>query len=285
MSALEYDPSQKALYHPEAHPSIFSSVPNRDDLALAVEASRLAYLRAENDGHDKVTLVAALAAQRYGQPVLFNHAPTGSEGFGTLRDDGYALLALRGTQIDRIKDLITDVQVMRVTWPLGTGEVHSGFAKAALGLWPAIHEWLEETARKRISLTITGHSLGAAIATLLALPAKANLLVTLGSPRVGDPDFIRSLSTHKNLRIARLVDCCDVVTELVPASLGFEHTTGLGYIDRHGILQTSISAEHRENDQVKARIDYLLHYAPHAENVFLRDWADHSPINYVRAFW
>lgn len=285
MLALEYDPSQNALYHPEAQPSFFASVPTRDPLSLAVEAARLAYLRFEDVQSDKPILATLLCAQGFGPPVLFRHAPTDSEGFGTLRDDGSALLALRGTQIDHIKDVISGAQVVRMAWPLGPGKVHSGFAKAALGLWPLIQKWLDDTAHQRTSLTITGHGLGAAIATLLAEPARADFLVTLGSPRVGDHDFTQGLSAHKKLRIARLVDCCDVVTELVPASLGFDHVHGLAYIDRYGVMQTSFSAALIHQDQQKARFDYLTRYAHGAENVFLREWADHSPINYVRAFW
>jgi hypothetical protein len=127
--------------------------------------------------------------------------------------------------------------------------------------------------------------LGAAIATLLAVPASADFLVTLGSPRVGDPDFTEHVSANKRLRVARLVDCCDVVTELVPASLGFGHIQGLGYIDRYGVIQGDLSPTLIHQDQQKARFDYLARYADNAENMFLRDWADHSPINYVRAFW
>lgn len=285
MSALEYDPSQTALYHPEAQPSVFASVPAQGDLSLAVEAARLAYLRTEESDAARLTLKITLSSQGFGQPEYFRHGPTGSEGFGTLRDDGSALIALRGTQIDRIKDLISDVQVMRMTWTLRHGQVHSGFAKAALGLWPSIQTWLDDTAHQRTSLTITGHSLGAAIATLLAEPAGADLLVTLGSPRVGDPDFTQGLAAQKKLRVMRLVDCCDVVTELVPASLGFDHVHGLGYIDHNGVLQASFSEAQILEDQEKARVDYLMRYARHPENVFLRDWADHAPINYVLAFW
>lgn len=285
MLALEYDPSQTALYHPEALPSLLGTLPARDDLTLAVEASRLAYLRFEDVHTGRPALATLLSVQGFGKPVVFRHTATDSEGFGAMRKDGSALIALRGTQIDHINEVLSDDQVVRMAWPLGSGKVHSGFARAALGLWPSIENWLNETARQRTSLTITGHSLGAAIATLLAEPAGANFLVALGSPRVGDADFTEHVSANAHLRVARLVDCCDVVTELVPASLGFEHIHGLGYIDRYGIIQENLSPTLIHQDQQKARFDYLARYADNAENVFLRDWADHSPINYVRAFW
>lgn len=237
MLALDYDPSQTALYHPEALPSLLGSQPARDDLTLAVEAARLAYLRFEDVHTGRPALATLLSVQGFGQPVIFRDPATDSEGFGALRKDGSALIALRGTQIDHINAVLSESQVVRMAWPLGSGKVHSGFANAALGLWPSIKKWLEETAHQRTSLTITGHSVGAAIATLLAEPANADFLVALGSPRVGDPDFTEHVSANTRLRVARLVDCCDVVTELVPASLGFEHIQGLGYIDRYGVIQ------------------------------------------------
>ncbi|MGV8918767.1 MAG: lipase family protein [Pseudomonas sp.] len=283
--ALDYDPSQTALFHPETQPSLFGAVPTHDDLTLAVEAARLAYLRFDEPPPGKPSLATLLAAQGFAAPTLFRHTPTDSEGFGALRQDGSALLALRGSQINHIKDVISETQVVRMRWPLGQGKVHSGFAKAALGLWPSIEHWLKSTAHRRTSLTITGHSLGAAIATLLAVPANADVLVALGSPRVGDPDFTEHLRANQRLRVVRLVDCCDVVTELVPANLGFEHVHGLGYIDRYGIRQEAFSANLIHQDQQKARFDYLTRYAVDERNVFLREWADHSPINYLRAFW
>lgn len=285
MMALEYDPSQTALYHPEALPSLLGSLPARDDLTLAVEAARLAYLRFEDVHTGRPALATLLSVQGFGKPVIFRSTATDSEGFGAMRKDGSALIALRGTQIDHINEVLSDDQVVRMAWPLGAGRVHSGFATAALELWPVIEQWLNLTARHRTSLTITGHSLGAAIATLLAEPAGADFLVALGSPRVGDPDFTEHMCVNTHLRVARLVDCCDVVTELVPASLGFEHIHGLGYIDRYGVMQDDPSPALIHQDQQKARFDYLARYADNAENVFLRDWADHSPINYVRAFW
>lgn len=63
-------------------------------------------------------------------------------------------------------------------------------------------------------LTVTGHSLGGALATLCAVDLAANTafsspsLYTYGSPRVGDPAFAKACSTyvHKSCRIANLFD-------------------------------------------------------------------------------
>lgn len=64
------------------------------------------------------------------------------------------------------------------------------------------------------TLYITGHSLGAALATLCTIDIAANtpftspILYTYGSPRVGDPDFAKAFKTlvPNSFRIANLFD-------------------------------------------------------------------------------
>jgi hypothetical protein len=65
------------------------------------------------------------------------------------------------------------------------------------------------------SILITGHSLGAGLATLAAaaLRERHPRLITFGSPRVGDADFARSIAADS---VARFVNCCDLVTRVPP---------------------------------------------------------------------
>jgi pimeloyl-ACP methyl ester carboxylesterase len=90
--------------------------------------------------------------------------------------------------------------------------VHQGFARAYATVHDAIRE---ELARHGGTLLITGHSLGAALATLAAADhaGRQPALITFGSPRVGDATFARLLA---GLPIRRFVDCCDVVTRIPP---------------------------------------------------------------------
>jgi hypothetical protein len=74
----------------------------------------------------------------------------------------------------------------------------------------------------------TGHSLGAATATLLASWRTPDSLYPYGSPRVGDRAFGATL---KGLDKHRCVDCSDIVTGVPPKSFGYEHLGGLYYIN------------------------------------------------------
>jgi hypothetical protein len=71
-------------------------------------------------------------------------------------------------------------------------------------------------------LWVTGHSLGAAVATVAAdaLPATGGVY-TFGSPRVGDGDFAAAFNRRFADRSFRYVDDHDAVTRVPPESFGF----------------------------------------------------------------
>ena len=285
MPKIAYDPRRAALYQPELGDSPLQGGSPADDAALAVEAARLAYLRFDETADARERLAATLALAGFGPPTLFEDAATDGQAYGALRADGLALLAFRGTQPDKAGDLVSDVEFVHRPWDLGDGVVHAGFRATALGLWPGVQAWLAGPAQRRQRLIVCGHSLGAAIATLLAAPAGADHLLTIGSPRVGDAVFIAALESTPGITITRIVHCCDVVTELPPAGLGFVHGGRLVYLDRDGNRHPDAAPALIDSDRQQARLDYLARYAFRAGTLLARDLADHAPINYVRAFW
>ncbi|WP_347905731.1 lipase family protein [Pseudomonas purpurea] len=280
---LPYDPGRRALYRPEERPSVFTS-PVLNDLQLCTEASRLAYLRFEESTTERTQLADALDLAGFNHKLThFVDAATDGAGFGVMNNAmGTALLVFRGTQPDHLLDLLTNLQFFHAHWSLGTGQVHRGFKMTAINLWAQVSAWLQGPALSRSRLIICGHSLGAAIATLLAKPASANLLVTLGSPRVGDPDFVASLA---GLHSIRIVDCCDLVTSLPPDFLDYQHVGQLHYVDLNGFVHLSPSEPFMTHDQQQAVQFYEAHYKPQPGNVVTRRLADHAPFNYVRALW
>ncbi|MDN3922440.1 lipase family protein [Roseateles violae] len=284
MPQIPYDASRKALFHPEARETLFAQgLATGDEVQLALEAARLAYYRYDEEAEQLERLAQALALAGFGRPELFSHADSDGQGYGCVNAEGLGLLAFRGTQPDHVGDLVSDVRFVLKPWELGRGKVHAGFRHTALGLWPEVQRWLAAARPQR--LIVCGHSLGAAIATLLALPAGAQRLVTLGSPRVGDADFAADLEAS-SLEPLRVVGCCDVVTELPPAGLDFRHVgADFVYIDRAGQRHASPSAELIDADRQAARHAYLGEQAFRLGTVLIRDLADHAPINYLRAFW
>jgi hypothetical protein len=135
-------------------------------------------------------------------------------------DDGaesaFEVLVFRGTLGRRA--ILADLDARVDRWPAG-GRVHSGFRRALDSIAGEIETAL---AGRSQPVFFTGHSLGAALATLAAglLPAAA--VYTFGSPRAGDAEFGRSLGATP---VYRIVNGADVFTRVPPPGwpYGFRH--------------------------------------------------------------
>lgn len=280
---VAYDATRVALYSPERRDTVFEMGLPYSPLQLAVEAARLAYYRAESSPSEMQRLSDALARAGFTAPTLFVDGATGAAGFGSLRpSDAVALLALRGTQPDNISDIAHDLQANMVAWTESAGGVHAGFASTTRSLLPRVQQWIGQAGINSKRLVITGHSLGAAMATLAATVLPAEWLVTLGSPRVGNQDFVRTVKAANSVRI---VDCCDVVTEVPPPIGGYTHLPTCTYVTQLGVALPDPAQALIDADRLSARQRYLLDLSWKTGNVLLRDLADHAPINYVRAFF
>lgn len=282
MPTIPYDPSLDALDSPGLRPTVFTDDGNYDIDGLCAEFARLAYVRYENGGAERQRLEQALALVGFQGAVTFDYAAADAHGFGAVRHaDGLAVLAFRGTDPQSLSDIADDVKFNLTPWTESAGQVHAGFAGAARGLREAVNNWLNETGATRTQLVLTGHSLGAAIATLFASTCAPNALVTIGSPRVGDATFVATLN---GVSITRYVDCCDLITDLPPPTISsYVHAGESNYITREGALAPHADEAFVQTDRIAAREDYLLNYAWRTGDVVVRDLADHAPINYVRS--
>jgi triacylglycerol lipase len=168
----------------------------------------------------------------------------------------FAVLVFRGTE-QNIKDFVTDLTLGHLRHDDGKIDTHAGFTRALDSVWEDIERALK---RLQIPVFFTGHSLGAALATLAATRITPTALYTFGSPRVGDDEFATSLK-HMAGSIHRVVHGADIITTVPPETLGFRHV---------GELQTL------EAPSSRRWLDCLLAWF-HPP----RPLSDHAPINYV----
>jgi hypothetical protein len=154
--------------------------------------------------------------------------------------DDLAIVAFRGTQSDQWGDIFDDARFAMVEWTLGQrqGNVHGGFFDA----FHRIQEKLGEELKKRpgSKLWLTGHSLGAALATLAAgtFP-NTHGAYTFGSPLVGDQTFASHFNSHLPGRSFRYVDDHDFVIRLPPPSFGYVHVDEPRWIGADGTIGTT----------------------------------------------
>lgn len=276
---IDYDPSRDALYRPALRPTLFVAGAAIAADAVCAECSRLAYLHFDSDATQREQLINALARTNLSQCEGFSDAKTGTQAYAAINEaSGDALVAFRGTEPGDIADLATNINVRPVPWPNG-GNVHAGFAAAFESVRAGIETWIDRHTTMA-ALTVTGHSLGAALATLAMSRWQARRLVTFGCPRVGDAEFVASIDAA---RCVRYVDCCDIVCNVPPASPWYCDHGPMRFIDRAGVVRNGISKGAVAGDRDKARIEYFIRYATGRGNVVVRDFADHSAINYIRA--
>jgi hypothetical protein len=280
---IPYSAEKDDLYYPAKHAAFFPNGRPQSGAALCVELARLAYCRQDiSFAFDQDRIRKTLGRIQFTDCKFFETAthPDGGGSHALLALDGknkLAVLAFRGTDKDDPTDLSDDFDALPQPWPAG-GSVHSGFAKALLDVWQGIDAALQLFGD--YELLFTGHSLGAAMATLASSLRAPRSLITIGSPRVGDQAFVDRL---KGLDNHRYVDCCDIVARLPPEVLEYAHIPGkLFYIDRNrAVRQLDRKDPVIGQDQNKAEEDYLENYAWRIGDVALRALADHAPVNYV----
>ena len=159
-------------------------------------------------------------------------------------------IVFRGTEPNQAKDILADAKAWRKP-AREKGLVHFGFAQALDKVYDNIVHWIDEQKLDDATITCTGHSLGAALATIMASRLDANELYTFGSPRVGDRRFVKEMSTDK-IKHYRFVNNNDIVTR-VPPPLLYRHHGELVYINHYGNVR-KMTAWQRIKDQWRGRL-------------------------------
>jgi len=290
MRTIPYSAAKEDLFTPWMRTDYFSQGEAAGTASLAAELSRLAYCGKQPSlSFDSDLIRSVLAKIGFGDCMFFESPGATSTGgthcfsaVGTDQESGrkIGVLSFRGTDADDPTDIGDDADFVLKPWDAG-GSVHTGFAKALAQIRPALDDAVKAM---QLPILFTGHSLGAALATLAASlygpTTDGYALYTFGSPRVGNPGFAGTLD---GLTVQRYVDCCDLVTRVPLPEMGYIHVAAPHYIDRNGLITVDPSDSFTESDRVSAETDYLLRYAWKTGNVGVRDLADHAPINYVSA--
>ncbi|MAL80208.1 MAG: hypothetical protein CMN55_14065 [Sneathiella sp.] len=153
------------------------------------------------------TAGGAIAA-RFG----YSYAPVASRDhfawIGRKRD--LTVVAFRGSIFagrearGSISNLSTDL----IRWG-GEGRVHEGYYQ---GLWQLLGAVQRELRGRAGELVLTGHSMGAALATLAATLLEADRVHAFASPRLGNRAFAESYP--RAIRVTRYVNRCDVLARM-----------------------------------------------------------------------
>ena len=140
-------------------------------------------------------------------------------------DERRMLVAFRGTE--SLPDWVANVQVAKDPGPWRSTNVHEGFQDAFLPTALLIGKAIGELRREQ-EIWITGHSLGGALAVLLAATLLENGipvegLYTFAAPRVGDERFAERLNAALQGKAHwRVVNDGDLVPHL-PSEWRFDH--------------------------------------------------------------
>ncbi len=278
---MNFDYSNEALFHPERREPFLTdgSLPTFDASASSVSfengwwMSNLAHLAYFN----RPDVSSHLDAVGMHLVEMFDHE--GTQAFVAEATD-FAVLSFRGTETDDFTDALRNAQFLWDDFDTG-GQVHVGFHKALDAVWARVEAALSEVGGR--PLWYTGHSLGAALATLAAARERPFALTTFGSPRVGNADFVMTMD---GLPVHRYVNCADVVTTVPPGIFGYQHVgTHLFLRESHAVV-TEPSESHVGSQRASAIIRYGLRlpwFRP--GEVKFRTLLDHSIVNYSACLW
>jgi hypothetical protein len=204
-----------------------------------------------------------------------------------------AIVAFRGTQPDRWVDIFSDVRWVPRAWDIG--HVHHGFADAFEVAWPALQERLRRLPAG-CAVWFTGHSLGAALATLAAWRvADTAGVCTFGSPLVGNQVFAGQFNTRFADRSLRYVNDFDIVTRVPPEPVAFPfgrftHVDAVRWIDRPGTInQGPVPGGFFQDVIGSANASFMLHLVQHLGTLGFPSLPDalrdHTPLHYAIHVW
>jgi triacylglycerol lipase len=207
---------------------------------LLASMAHIAYDRYEDDYDTRKLFITKLEGGGFELLKTFNSNETDTQAF-LAKNDQFAVLAFRGTEVSKIVDIKIDTMASKLS--VLDGRVHSGFRKA----YESVAKDIEESVLKLgdVPLYITGHSLGAALATVATQRLEHNPRIrdkiaacyTFGSPRVGNSHYDIEFKSP----IYRVVNTTDIVTVIPLLAMGYIHIGDVRFLGaRDGEFQRGI---------------------------------------------
>ena len=190
-------------------------------------------------------------------------------------NDRIVILAFRGTEPTDLHDWLTDAEFDLAPNPWG--QVHDGFQRALSYVWRDIRALLPDYQDKGQALWVTGHSLGAALATLAVASLRQEDkpvygLYTFGQPRTGDRTFADRFNADFQARAFRFVNQEDIVTRVPMRLFNYSHVGTYLYLSAEGKISDDMASWFRFLDCAKAALPDLL-------DMKMDALADHSMTN------
>jgi len=252
---------------------------NLDLARFLAEASLLAYVEEE------AFIAEALKKAGFKETRFFAHEGT----FAYLaQNDSAIVLSFRGSETANKADYTTDAKIVQTPF-FDYGTAHFGFIEAFEWVRSAIDDAIEELlAERERPIWVTGHSLGAALATLYGIHRYevVSAIYPIGSPRVGGIQFAKN--TENLVNIFRIVNDNDIIPRL-PAPPFYRHVGSTYFLTSTGELLENPSFTRKWESQRKGHAALIKKlYEDHWQKGDFRavptDYVvDHSPRLYVEA--
>lgn len=180
---------------------------------------------------------------------------TDTNGYvGYLASTKEIYVVYRGSQT--LKNWITNLQFAKADYAYPgcpSCLVHKGFYEAEQAVIGDVLAEVSRLSKQYNTKTVvsTGHSLGAALATLTGLDLKRNgynvIMYNIGSPRVGDVNF----ANHAKAQlpdIHRIVHDDDMVAHVPLQSMNFNHVAYEYFEDKNGAVRRCDPVGSKENE-------------------------------------
>lgn len=261
MARTEPIPTWRNLFYPPAGYRYFDAPAGTNPVrspalkeAWLADAAMLAYGRDDQRRFSRMEMAEKLYRGGFQNFALlgdWSAGARGTQGFFAYSPE-WAVMSFRGTEVEDWRDLATDADAvlveesnhnphpgviektlshlpsLRPVLQPDKAGVHAGFQLALNRVWREASDWLSGYRAQYPSAEIcfTGHSLGAALATIAITRAGDGArcsLYAFGCPRVGNRAFNEHVRRQSGGGWFRYVNGSDLVTQLPPSLFRYEH--------------------------------------------------------------